>query len=297
MSTVAAALCGTMVVSALDATNVKVSLPSISSLKAQPIEGGYDTVSLLGKGDKAKTTSVHWSVINIPVEVKAKAKTSDPDFVPAITFKAHVLLESDTAKSGKVLVSKELTYNDIPVGKVQGGVGTDMHVSLLVSPRNAVKLDKSGKPAKVLAVAMEASFEGRDVMTKSDKTPNNYVLDKTLDANGKWWETKKITNGGVELFAVNETPYGPFMHPTAPRVTTKTGGSSASATTSSPVATADETSDTATDTPTTETTDTPTTTDSTATDTTTTDETAVEDSKSSKSRKSSSKNRRSSRRR
>lgn len=302
MSTVAAALCGTMVVSALDATNVKVTLLPITSLKVQPIEGGYAPISLVGKGDKAKTSSVSWSVINIPVKIEAKVKAKEvkdkePDFVPAVTFKAHVLLESEEAKSRKVLVSKELTYNDIPVGRMQNAIGTEMYVSLLLSPRNVVKLHKDGR-VKVQAVALEANFEGRDVMNKSDKTPNDYVMEKTLDARGKWWETKKYTDEGVVLNAVNETPFGPFMDPKAPRVTTKVDGSSAPATTSRipMVPTADETTETPADTPTTDTGDT--TTDSTATDDTTTptDDSADEDSKS--SRKSSSrKTRRSSRRR
>ena len=229
LTTIAAVFCGALTVSALDAKSVKVALPKgLTKLDVEPVSApGGATISLAGKKDKAKTTKLQWQVINVPVEVELKkssdTKAEEPDFVPAITFTVYLLMEAKMPdiKGKKVLLSKKLTYNDIPVGSIQGGTGTEMFVSLLLSPRNVSKLteDKSGRLGKVLAVAVEAEdSNGRNCLNSGK--PRDVVFDATLNANGKWWETKKFTSAGVELMAVNETPFAYWMSPTAPRVTT-----------------------------------------------------------------------------
>ncbi len=240
LTTIAAVFCGALTVSALDAKSVKVALPKgLTKLEVEPVSApGGATISLAGKKDKAKTTKLQWQVINVPVEVELKTdsknKDEEPDFVPAITFTVHLLMEAKMPdiKGKKVLLSKKLTYNDIPVGSIQGGTGTEMFVSLLLSPRNVSKLteDKSGRLGKVLAVAVEAEdSNGRNCLNSGK--PRDVVFDATLNANGKWWETKKFTSAGVELMAVNETPFAYWMSPTAPRVTTTPAAATGTTTT------------------------------------------------------------------
>ena len=242
LTTIAAVFCGALTVSALDAKSVKVALPKgLTKLEVEPVSApGGSTISLAGKKDKAKTTKLQWQVINVPVEVELKTdsknKGEEPDFVPAITFTVHLLMEAKMPdiKGKKVLLSKKLTYNDIPVGSIQGGTGTEMFVSVLLSPRNVSKLteDKSGRLGKVLAVAVEAEdSNGRNCLNSGK--PRDVVFDATLNANGKWWETKKFTSGGVELMAVNETPFAYWMSPTAPRVTTTPAAGGSTTTTPS----------------------------------------------------------------
>ncbi len=229
LSTVAAVFCGALSVSALDAAKVEVSLgKGLTRLDIEPISApGGATISLAGKKDKSKSTKLSWQVINVPVDVRAgKLKAGEPDFVPAITFTVHVLMEAKVpgVKGSKALLSKTLTYHDIPVGSVQGGVGTDMCVSVLLSPRSVSKLtvDKTGRLGKVLAVAVEAAdHTGANCFSSSSKESNNVVFDATLGVNGKWWATKKVGDAGAELLAVNETPFAYWMPPTSPRVTTE----------------------------------------------------------------------------
>lgn len=235
LSTVAAVFCGALSVSALDASKVVVSLPSgLSKLDVEPIYApGGSTMSLVGKKDKSKGTKLSWQVINVPVEVRTeKVKDKAPDFVPAITFTVHVLMEAKVpgVKGNKALLSKTLTYRDIPVDSLQGGVGTDMFVSVLLSPRSVSKLttDKAGRLGKVLAVAVEAAdHTGANCFSSSSKDSNYVICDATLDVNGKWWTTKKVGNAGVELLAVNETPFAYWMSPTSPHVTTEAAAVSA----------------------------------------------------------------------
>lgn len=212
LSLLAVTLLGSVVAHALDATAIEVSLPKINSLKAEtlPTPGDFPWPKAAAETTKS---SIPWQVVNVPLEIRAKAKDSKtgPDFVPALNIHAYLVVQNETLGE-PVILDKEISYVDIPlVSKASGESKGTMLVGLFISPSNAKKLNEKGNGTlKVLAVAVEAQFKDVNCMGGGDP----YAVFQTnlkSKLNGKGWWKKKSKTGGVTLHSVSETPFAPFI--------------------------------------------------------------------------------------
>lgn len=204
-----AAVCGSMTATAVDATSVKVTLQAKSSSTKIEKMGTPQTAPFPGTGLTAQPV-VGWQVVNVPVKVEAKGKgDKSAQFVTALTFNVHLLVESD-AKDGKpVKLSKEITYQDIPVSGNGEISKTEMSVGVFIPPSSAVRINEKGKgdlKGKLLGVAIEASFNGKSCLKSGE--PPYVIFDNNVKKNlkEKWWE-KGMGDGGAVLCSIDETPY------------------------------------------------------------------------------------------
>lgn len=187
---------------AVDAVKVSVNLDQsaltsavptkqISGVGAQPDKGAM----LVDKPSSALAEQ-RWTVINLPIEIKALGKAEKKKkgestleeaparYVNELKVKAYVLFEKhESVKKGKgkidpsdyFLLEKEITYVDIPMEKVakKGGKGFEeksgsgyakMNVGLFLSPAASLKVTGQANHAnavpKVVACAIEPTFAG-----------------------------------------------------------------------------------------------------------------------------------------
>jgi len=240
LSLLAAVSCGSLTVSALDAKDARVTFDAdaassqtikVEALSAPGGSGFIPTKPVL------KASTVPWQVVNIPVTVEAvgpkndKGKEEKPQFISRIDF--HVYLAFRTDARGKdskpLLLDKEVSYVNIPVHPGNGGKDfcqNKMYVGVFISPSDAVKIKTASKDRGMLAdslmaVAVEASFNGANCMNTDDKKSERSKILSPADKkhfNGAWWKKRGETNG-VELLTIAETPYAPFFAPFYPAVT------------------------------------------------------------------------------
>lgn len=172
-----AVACGAMPLSALDATDARVTLKVNEIAVVGKLLDESKFVSLPGNSAmnspviNAKYTKAvpDWKVISLPIRVVGYCgrklhpddkKSPVPHFVDKLTVKAHVLLDVGIPRNEKgemtrkVKLSKEITYYDIPLKeeidtdvklKDNSTVGAcEFSVDLFISPRNASKLNEKG---------------------------------------------------------------------------------------------------------------------------------------------------------
>lgn len=276
----AAAVCGSMTASAVDASAVKVSLN---------IKGGATKVEKLAPpqgmsfagATMSATPVVGWQLVNVPVKIEAKAKGDTPaQFVPAIKFTAHLLFESDNNDGKPVKISKEITYIDIPVSGGGEAAKNEMSIGLFIPPSSATRINVKGKgdlKGKLMGVALEAEFNSKQCMKSGE--PRYVIFDNNAKKKlaDEWW-TKSMGETGAVLCSVDQTPYAAWVGNAYPQVAPSADSATTPAV--SPVPTPTPTADT-TDTGSTDT-ETPAADDTTDSDTTATEE---EDSSSRKGKK------------
>lgn len=215
----AAAVCG-LTASAVDATAVKVTLQAKGSStkveKVAPPQG-------MNFGDASMTAQpvVGWQLINIPVRVEGKAKGDKPaQFVPAIKFTAHLLIDSDANDGKPVKLSKEITYVDIPLSGGGEAAKNDMSIGIFIPPSSAARINEKGKgdlKGKLLGVAIEAEFNGKQCMKSGE--PRHVIFDNTTKKKltDEWW-TKSMGDAGAVLCSIDQTPYAAWAGTAYPQI-------------------------------------------------------------------------------
>ena len=277
----AAAVCGSMTASAVDANAVKVTLN---------VKGGATKVEKLappqGMSFAGATMSaqpvVNWQLVNIPVKIEAKAKGDAPaQFVPAIKFTAHLLFESDNNDGKPVKLSKEITYIDIPVSGGGEAAKNEISLGVFIPPSSATRINVKGKgdlKGKLMGVALEAEFNNKQCMKSGE--PRFVIFDNNAKKKltDEWW-TKSMGETGAVLCSIDQTPYAAWAGAAYPQIA-PSEDSAATSPLPIPATTTTDTGSTDTETP-------------TATDTTATDTEATEEDSSSKSKKGKKKTKRS----
>lgn len=197
----AGAVCAAMTATATDATSVRVTLNAKgSSTKIEKL-GMPQTFGFPGQGLTSQPITP-WQVVNIPVQIEAKAKGDDSaHFVSQLTFKAHLLVE---AGDKRVVLSKEITYVDIPLSGSGDVTKTEMSVGVFIPPSTAIRLNKKGKgdlKGKLLGVAIETEFNG------IRKDGEDAIFDNSVKKNLKseWWTRSK--DNTFTVCSIDETPY------------------------------------------------------------------------------------------
>lgn len=259
----AGAMCAAMTASATDATAVRVSFngkPSSVKIEKMPAP---QTGSFPGVGMSAQPI-VPWQIVNIPVEIEAKAGGDTAHFVSELTFKAHLLVE---IPNGRAVLTKEITYVDIPLSGNGETTKTEMSVGVFIPPSTAVRLNEKGKgdlKGKLVGIALETTFNGKD------KEPISEIFDNSVKKSltGAWWSKYKDT-GKYVACSIDETPYAAWAGTFYPAVRPAAAAGSSAPTGSYTPSTTPESTDT----------ETPSTTDTPAADT---EEPAADDSSSRK---------------
>ncbi len=212
-----AAACGALSASALDASNARIWLEE----KIQP---DFATIGGGIASEKYGTTPAYarsWQYLSIPLHVEGVAKgDSQPHYIPELKVRISLAVSTVDSK-GKVtdspeLLSKEITYVDIPLAKGKKpnmGEGV-VNVGVFISPSNAFKLsEKDGSLSKrLIAVAVEGTFRDSSCNRVKEKANDNVttaVVVNTKDgknlADG-WWK-KKGGSSDAKLSAISETPF------------------------------------------------------------------------------------------
>lgn len=228
LSLVAALAIGSFAAPALDATAVKVALGDTNKIELYKL-GVPPSMPMTADPRKMNTPFGEWYVVNIPLKITAKAgKDKEADFVPAVTVHAYLAMECYDPEKGNsdlVLLDKEVTYVEIPVNKKAGSYkeGTPF-AGFFISPSSAKKLNAKGDKdllkGKLKAVAIEATFNGKNCTDPDAKAITSHVLDSKYKTrfSGKWWKSSKAKSGGAKLLSVAETPYAPFVGSNYPSV-------------------------------------------------------------------------------
>lgn len=242
-----------------------------------------------GEASMSAKSPIGWQLVNIPITVEGKAKGGESaQFVPAIKFTAYLLIESDNNKGKPVLLSKEITHVDIPLSG-GGTAKNEMYVGVFIPPSSAVRIQEKTKgdlKGKLLAVAIDAEFNGKRCMKKGE--PFNIVYDKSIKKNlsDEWW-TKSMGDAGAVLYSINETPFAAWSSAAYPQVAP--AGAAPASSTIIPTSTPD------TDTPDSDTpsTDTTSDTDSSANDSDSSESETADEEESSKSKSKKKRSKRS----
>lgn len=271
----AGALCASMTASAADAKAVRVTLKAkgnSTKIEKLPMPQG---VAFPGAGMSAQPV-VPWQVVNIPVEIEAPTKAAQ--FVPQLTFTAHLLIESDSNDDKPVLISKEITYVDIPLSPGGEGATTTMSVGIFIPPSSATRINTKGKgdlKGKLLGVAIEATFNDKQCMKTGES--RSAIFDNTIKKklSTEWWK-KNMGDAGAVACSIDETPYAAWAGSFYPAVLPAKNSGSNTGVTTTPT-----TTETPESTPTEPPADT---TETTPTDSADSDDTATEDSGSNKKR-------------
>ncbi len=213
-----AAACGALSASALDATNARIWLDD----KIQPDFASIGSGIASEKYGTAPTYARNWQYVSIPVHVEGVSKEDrHPHFIPELTVRVSLVVSTSDAK-GKTkdspeLLSKEITYVDIPLVKgKKGNVGEGVvNVGVFVSPSGAFNLaEKDGNlTKKLIAVAVEGTFKGSScnrVKEKANDGVATAVVVNTKEGRGLsegWWNKSGGGNSGSSLVSIAETPF------------------------------------------------------------------------------------------
>lgn len=222
-----AALCGLPVVSAQGAESVRVSLKK--GLSANDVEitrvmppgtsGNFynaKDVKLL-KGDNAYA----WHMVRIPLQVAARADSNKPGFVDELDVKVHVVVLGGKGADKPLLLTRELTYVDIPLDPAANDDGTVVNVGVFLSPVDAIRICgpevKNPDMAKRLgAVAVTAKFKGSACNNTSANPGLVIARDLRDKLTGSWWKKQDADTAGVTLKSIAETPFAPYYSPVFP---------------------------------------------------------------------------------
>ncbi len=214
-----AVACGALSASALDATNARIWLTEGEKVV---VASRGSTIST-EKPVRSPAYERTWQYVSIPLHVEGKSREGRPHFIPELKVRislAAAVLDDDGRPTGKSeLLSREITYVDIPLakssdaGKKKQGEGL-VKVGVFISPSNAFKLaPKDGDLSRsIIAVAVEGTFQGSSCNRFSEKANDKVTATILLNEKegkalaDKWW-TKQGSNSGIVLSAISETPF------------------------------------------------------------------------------------------
>lgn len=226
-SLLVAALCSLPVVSGQSAESVRVSLKKglsagdmeVTRVMPPGATGAFynsKDVKLL-KGENAYA----WHMVRVPLQVAARGGSDKPMFVDELEVKVHVVMLGGKGADKPLLLTKELTYVDIPLDPTANDDGTVVNVGVFLSPTDTVRICgpevKNPDIVKRLgAVAVTAKFKG-SACNNTSANPGLVVSRDLKDKlTGSWWKKEDADTAGVTLKSIAETPFAPYYSPVFP---------------------------------------------------------------------------------
>lgn len=226
-SLLVAALCSLPVVSAQSAESVRVSLKkglSVGDMEVTRVMPPGATGAFYNSKDvkllKGENTYA-WHMVRIPLQVAARAGAEKPTFVDELEVKVHVVMLGGKGADKPLLLTRELTYVDIPLDSTANDDGTVVNVGVFLSPADAIRICgpevKNPEITKRLgAVAVTAKFKG-SACNNTSASPGLVVSRDLKDKlTGSWWKKEDADNAGVTLKSIAETPFAPYYSPVFP---------------------------------------------------------------------------------
>lgn len=226
-SLLVAALCSLPVVSAQSAESVRVSLKKglnagdmeVTRVMPPGVTGAfYNSKDVkLVKGESAYA----WHMVRIPLQVAARAGSDKPTFVDELEVKVHVVMLGGKGADKPLLLTRDLTYVDIPLDPSANDDGTVVNVGVFLSPADAMRICgadvKTPELSKRLgAVAVTAKFKG-SACNNTSANPGLVVSRDLKDKlTGSWWKKEGADTAGVTLKGIAETPFAPYYSPVFP---------------------------------------------------------------------------------
>lgn len=226
-SLLVAALCSLPVVSAQSAESVRVSLKkglSAGDMEVTRVMPPGTTGAFYNAKDVKTLKGEHsyaWHVVRIPLQVAARAGSDKPTFVDELEVKVHVVMMGGKGADKPLLLTKDITYVDIPLDPAANDDGTVVNVGVFLSPADAMRICgpdvKVPELAKRLgAVAVTAKFKG-SACNNTSANPGLVVARDLKDKlTGSWWKKEDAENAGVALKSIAETPFAPYYSPVFP---------------------------------------------------------------------------------
>lgn len=226
-SLLVAALCSLPVVSGQSAESVRVSLKKglsagdmeVTRVMPPGATGAFynsKDVKLL-KGENAYA----WHMVRVPLQVAARGGSDKPMFVDELEVKVHVVMLGGKGADKPLLLTKELTYVDIPLDPTANDDGTVVNVGVFLSPTDTVRICgpevKNPDIVKRLgAVAVTAKYKG-SACNNTSANPGLVVSRDLKDKlTGSWWKKEDADTAGVTLKSIAETPFAPYYSPVFP---------------------------------------------------------------------------------
>lgn len=226
-SLLVAALCSLPVVSAQSAESVRVSLKkglNAGDMEVTRVMPPGATGAFYNSKDVKMLKGEHvyaWHLVRIPLQVAARAGSDKPMFVDELDVKVHVVMMGGKGADKPLLLTKDITYVDIPLDSSANDDGTVVNVGVFLSPTDAMRICgpdvKNPELAKRLgAVAVTARFKGAACNNTSANPGLVIARDLKDKLTGSWWKKEDADNAGVVLKSIAETPFAPYYSPVFP---------------------------------------------------------------------------------
>lgn len=226
-SLLVAALCGLPVVSAQSAESVRVSLKkglNASDMEIARVTPPGATGSFYNSKDvklMKNDAAYAWHLVRIPLQVAARGGSGKPQFVDELDVKVHVVVMGGKGADKPLMLTKDITYVDIPLDPQANDDGTVVNVGVFLSPTDAMRICgpdvKNPELAKRLgAVAVTAKFKG-SACNNTSANPGLVVSRDLKDKlTGSWWKKENADTAGATLKSIAETPFAPYYSPVFP---------------------------------------------------------------------------------
>lgn len=239
-SLLVAALCGLPVVSAQSAESVRVSLKkglSAGDVEVTRVVPPGSTGAFYNSKDVKTLKGEHvyaWHVVRIPLQVAARAGSEKPTFVDELDVKVHVVMMGGKGADKPLMLTRDLTYVDIPLDPSANDDGTVVNVGVFLSPVDAMRICgpdvKAPELSKRLgAIAVTAKFKG-SACNNTSASPGLVVARELKDKlTGSWWKKEDVDTAGATLKSIAETPFAPYYSPVFPATRPMYGAASSPA--------------------------------------------------------------------
>ncbi len=225
-SLLVASLCSLPVVSGQSAESVRVSLKkglSAGDMEVTRVMPPGTTGAFYNSKDVKQLKGENayaWHMVRIPLQVAARGGSDKPTLVDELEVKVHVIMLGGKGADKPLLLTRELTYVDIPLDPTAGDDGTVVNVGVFLSPADTVRICgpdvKNPDIVKRLgAVAVTAKFKGSSCNNTS-ASPGLVVSRDLKDLKGSWWKKEGVDTAGVTLKSIAETPFAPYYSPVFP---------------------------------------------------------------------------------
>jgi len=145
-----------------------------------------------------------WLEMEVSFEAKTKSKREEPKsgFFDKITVKWYIAMKDPENSKKLILLEKEITHVNIPVGE-------EVFSSVYLSPSSLKRLNggrEGGGKNSLEVVGGEISYQGRPLARFTSQKKSGWP-------EKPWWNSGSLSRSDtIQVFNKNETPFKPFWY-------------------------------------------------------------------------------------